>query len=87
MLWRIFGVAATSTGPFAILYIAIAVVIDDLFAVQLPDAITISVLSLLLLVYVISRIGLVVLVFYSFSSMPVGVYETVNWLQFLPHFS
>ena len=38
-------------------------------------------------VYIISRLGLLVLIFYSFSSMPASVYETVDWTKYLPHFS
>ena len=37
-------------------------------------------------VYVVSRLGLIFLIFYSFSSMPAGVYETVGWTKHLPHF-
>ena len=39
------------------------------------------------IVYIISRLGLIVLVFYCFSSMPASVYKTVDWTNFLPHFS
>ena len=38
-------------------------------------------------IYVVARVGLLVLIFYCFSSMPVGVYQTVEWTKFLPHFS
>jgi hypothetical protein len=35
--------------------------------------------------YVVARLGLIVLIFYCFCSMPAGVYETVHWTDFLPH--
>ena len=85
-LWRIFAIIATGTGPATILFV---------FAVQAlvksDNDMDLAFLFLLYLffifVYAASRIGLVVLIFYCFSSMPAGVYKTVNWLQFLPHFS
>ena len=40
-----------------------------------------------LAIYIISRLGLIFLVFYCFSSMPASVYETVNWNTIFPHFS
>jgi hypothetical protein len=33
-----------------------------------------------------SRLGLIVLIFYCFSSTPASVYETVKWTKYLPHF-
>jgi hypothetical protein len=41
----------------------------------------------ILAIYIISRLGLIFLVFYCFSSMPAVVYETVNWNTIFPHFS
>jgi len=38
-------------------------------------------------IYCLARLGLIVLIFYCFSSMPVTIYQTVNWTKFLPHFS
>jgi len=87
LLWRIFGITATSTGPIAILYLAIIMVIGSSGSVTARDYIARILLGSLFLVYVSCRIGLIVLVFYCFSSMPAGVYQTVNWTQFLPHFS
>ncbi|KAL4883891.1 hypothetical protein BJY04DRAFT_226222 [Aspergillus karnatakaensis] len=40
-----------------------------------------------LVVYLVSRMGLIVLMFYCFSSMPAGVYEDVDWSDIFPHFS
>ena len=38
-------------------------------------------------IYVICRLVILALIFYSFCSMPVSVYETVNWTRYFPHFS
>lgn len=37
--------------------------------------------------YIISRLVLLSLTFYCFSSMPLGAYEKVDWMSFIPHFS
>jgi hypothetical protein len=41
------------------------------------------------LLHLISRLRLVVLIFYCFCSMPEGVYQTVSvsWTGYIPHFS
>ncbi|KAH8757829.1 hypothetical protein F5882DRAFT_444439 [Hyaloscypha sp. PMI_1271] len=85
-LWRVLAIAATGTGPVTILLVFTARALDGL-NINTPDSVERFFLALLVLIYAASRIGLVVLIFFCFSSMPVGVYETVNWLQFLPRFS
>jgi hypothetical protein len=87
MLWRIFGVAATSVSPFTILFVFLVLMLNRINIINVPSKVAFTILSFMLMVYVISRIGLVVLVFYCFSSMPADVYKTINWLQFLPHFA
>jgi hypothetical protein len=37
------------------------------------------------LVYIAARVSLVVLILLSFQSLPLGVYDTVVWTQFIPH--
>jgi hypothetical protein len=86
-LWRIFAIAATGAGPVTILVVLVIIALEEDFDVGMPERVTDFLIYFLLFVYVASRIGLVVLIFYCFSSMPAGVYETVNWVQFLPHFS
>ncbi|KAN0123013.1 hypothetical protein V8E51_001339 [Hyaloscypha variabilis] len=90
-LWRTFALAATGTGPAAIFLIYFYVVIlEPKFPGDPGDSVgaAIAILSFLLaLIYIISRLALMVLIFYCFSSMPAGVYETVDWTKFLPHFS
>ena len=85
-LWRIFAITATGTGPVTILFVF---AILGLAAVDINTSnIRVDlVICLFIFVYAASRIGLVALIFYCFYFMPAGVYKTVNWLQFLPHFS
>ncbi|KAK0614442.1 hypothetical protein B0T14DRAFT_570377 [Immersiella caudata] len=40
-----------------------------------------------LAVYCVARLSVIVLAFYCFSSMPASVYESVDWVELLPHFS
>ena len=89
-IWRSFALVATITGPLTVVVVIIAVAIFDNIPRSLEDLggrVTVVVLDLLLAVYILARLGLIVLVFYCFSSMPAAVYETVNWAQFLPHFT
>jgi hypothetical protein len=85
-LWRIFAITATGTGPVLFLFVFAVFALGEV-NINTPDVVFGIVLFSLPFVYAASRIGLVVLIFYCFSSMPAGVYETVNWVQFLPHFS
>ncbi len=55
---------------------------------KLGDALTgCAVVSLLALcvAYIVARLGLIALIFYCFCLMPAGVYETVQWTDFVPH--
>jgi len=86
-LWRIFAIAAAGTGLVTILMAIVVFTFDINMVGLVGKVILVFFLFSLPFVYVVSRMGLVVLIFYCFSSMPAGVYETVNWVQFLPHFS
>ncbi|KAH9218835.1 hypothetical protein DL95DRAFT_443881 [Leptodontidium sp. 2 PMI_412] len=93
-LWRIFGITSTASGPLAMSLTFLAAYSEDVLemigSTSLQNMIVIFVLILVgmvLVVYTISRIGLIVLVFYTFSSLPAAVYETIEWTTYLPHFS
>jgi len=91
-LWRSFGVAATGTSPLTLLLFLVLYLFDrfDLVTHETEGIFGFTSGTLFLslgLVYVISRLALIVLIFYCFSSMPAGIYETVDWTKFLPHFS
>jgi hypothetical protein len=91
-LWRGFAVAATGTGPLTLLPWLVIHLLDTLNSIPDKAESIVFYTSFVLLpfsglVYVISRLALIVLIFYCFSSMPAGVYETVDWTKFLPHFS
>lgn len=77
MLWRIFSVFSASI-PL----------------VTLLGATTVSVFLgwgplffALLCFHSINRLILIILVLYSFRSLPSDTYESLNWLEFIPFFS
>ena len=97
LLWRIFAVSATGVGPYLAIvmvvlpkwdtfrratgkYVTLYLVGDkivDILANDWAIWITIS-------LYIISRCVLFVLIVYSLSSMPFGVYMTVDWTTYFP---
>ena len=79
ILWRVFSVAATCCFP--VQYLGIPCL--ELSVGYADGALSFSIL----VVYIISRLVLIFLVFYCFSSMPAAVYETVDWNTIFPHFS
>ncbi|RAK96823.1 uncharacterized protein BO80DRAFT_416126 [Aspergillus ibericus CBS 121593] len=84
MLWRIFSVAGTGAPMILTTLITIRPPSrDTVFLRKSPYLVVLA----LTVVYTISRVGLFVLVFYCFSSMPAAVYETVQWSAIFPHFS
>lgn len=92
-LWRIFGITSTVSGPLAMSLMVLGAYsgeIPEIISTSFDDMVmlfTIIIVALIVVLYTVSRIGLIVLVFYSFSSLPVGVYDTVEWTTYLPHFS
>ena len=91
-IWRSFAVTATGTSPLTLL-LWLVVLLPARFGQisykgkSIVDPILAVLLLFFGLAYTISRLALIVLIFYCFSSMPAGVYETVDWTKFLPHFS
>jgi hypothetical protein len=88
LLWRIF--ATTSTGvafvfPFAFFILTSRIKRNP----DLDRGTTgfVILFSPLWMTYLVSRLALVVLVFYCFSSMPTNVYDKVNWAVYIPHVS
>lgn len=75
-LWRSFSFAATAAVPIPLLV--------EFWSV--PASLVGYIIYVSGVIYGISRLGLIVLIFYNFSSMPASVYETVKWTEFIPHF-
>jgi hypothetical protein len=87
VLWRSFGLAATAAGPSTILVFLLILAIDKFGAGDWIFEVGSVSLTIFGVVYGISRLGLIVLIIYSFKSMPAGVYETVDWTNYFPFFS
>ncbi|KAL8346490.1 hypothetical protein RB601_003822 [Gaeumannomyces tritici] len=84
-LWRAASIASTTVLP---LWCLILRALDGMPLEQgLPQNVVFSLLSLFPLLYIICRLTIVGLVFYSVFSMPAGVYQTVQWTAYLPSLS
>lgn len=84
ILWRSFGVAATGAAPLAL---TLMLVLDKNWLGGIPEKVAQISFAFIFGAYVIARLGLLVLVMYSFRSMPASVYETVDWTTYFPYFS
>jgi len=91
-LWRTFSLAAMILTWLPLLIVPL----HRLLAWMMPDTeksrkvennIMSVVIFAMLVIYAISRIGLLVLSFYCLSSMPETVYTRLDWIGFLPHLS
>ena len=55
--------------------------------IQLLLSILLPLGVIVLCCYIVSRLALLVLTIYCFTSMPVSAYAKLDWTDFLPHFS
>jgi hypothetical protein len=76
LLWRIFSISCVAI-PFLLLFLAGT----DVSSSSLENLL----LGLLFFLYILARAYLLVAIFISLRSVPVGVYETVNWSLYFPH--
>lgn len=79
---------ATASGPIMMLSTFLVIVIEDgRQTLPFHSVILACGVVLCLVGYILARIGLLVLIFYSFKGMPVDVYKTVEWSEYFPHLS
>jgi hypothetical protein len=97
LLWRIFGVFATATSPYLVIVLVVGdkwvtfrratgkyvtlYLVGDKIVNSLSNGWT---MFFIMSLYIISRCVLFVLIVYSLSSMPFGVYMTVDWTTYFP---
>jgi hypothetical protein len=81
ILWRVSSIATVST-PFLILVLAL---VFDLLDLGVPEIFTLFLLILSPLIYVLSRLVLLILSFISLRSLPPSAFYTVRWTTFIPH--
>jgi hypothetical protein len=84
LLWRIASLSITCS-PMVLVFAGLVVDLDTL----LPDWLQFVPVPIGLVVspvlYVLSRVALLVIAFMSLRSLPPGAYETVHWTTFIPH--
>jgi hypothetical protein len=92
-MWRVFSLGATCIPMGAIVFLAVIILAaDDIGDPQTHRDETLGELTekiayCMLAVYVVCRLGIIVLIFYCFSGMPASVYEAPSWHSLFPHFS
>ncbi|KAN0076546.1 hypothetical protein V8E54_006688 [Elaphomyces granulatus] len=88
LLWRIASISCVAI-PVLLMFLFISVDSDDFdfwspaWSVKYLRGTSIWTLFFL---YVLARVYLLVAIFISLRSVPAGVYETVNWSLYFPHF-
>lgn len=94
--WRIFAASGTASAAFLV-FLYIPFYASRYMKVSWlgwkGDGIPMSnwetsltlVMTLVILLFIASRIYLLVAMFYSLHSMPAGVYATVDWTRYVPH--
>lgn len=83
-LWRVFSIISVGTSLACIPMVFIRKMAPKRDA---PNLLIFGLFLLLFVVYGLSRVALLVLTFYCFTSMPTSVYDEIDWLEFLPRFS
>lgn len=87
MLWRIFSLTATGA-PLVLMSISGILLVHYATGSRVRYRAALKVVMYgMSIIYAISRVGLIILVFYCFSSMPAAVYKTEQWCHFFPHFA
>lgn len=88
ILWRVFSVMALGSPltTLALVMTAPCIMNNTQSDWRGPLVFVVGAFSFLV-VYPLSRLELIVLTFYCFSSMPAAVYQTVDWNSIFPHFS
>ncbi|KAK3361983.1 hypothetical protein B0T24DRAFT_690596, partial [Lasiosphaeria ovina] len=85
-LWRCFSIFALFTSFWPLLPFPLAKGFHNLTREELDIGNSVVLLLFLgVIAYAISRVAILVLTFYCFSSMPHTVYERLEWSVFIPH--
>lgn len=90
-LWRSFAMTAFTTSLFPLLVITLRLM-DDLprrysLVAEVYRAVHMTLMILMAFSYCVSRLAILILTFYCFTSMPATVYEPLDWAAFIPHVS
>ena len=82
MLWRVSSVVLTGS---AVLLPLLGIVLASIFVQPLLNRFLIPVYTIILLVYVVSRLFLLVEAFISLRHLTRGMLALVKWTSFIPH--
>ncbi|KAG2111833.1 hypothetical protein DEU56DRAFT_935330 [Suillus clintonianus] len=85
MLWRAASISI-ACAPVLILLHCVYLMWTFSFA-YLGGVIAVLLMFISTLIYIVARIMLIVLMIMSLRSLPLGVYDTVAWTTFIPHFN
>ena len=80
-LWRAFSIAA-----FGSVLINLLLFLSCKLSFNVDWLLRVYILPFAASTNVVSRLGLIILIFYYFSGMPAGIYETVDWTKLFSHF-
>lgn len=79
-LWRAISVASVALPVICLVFTGLAGAIDN----AKYEATATRTMVFSLFVHALARAILIILLFYSFTALPSGVYTTLDWLDFLP---
>ena len=81
LLWRIASLSITCL-PMGYVFVKFVFgLLEDVFDRKVEDAVVFGIAIL----YILSRVTLLVIALISLRSLPPGAYETVHWTTFIPH--
>jgi hypothetical protein len=86
LLWRIFSIYCAVI-PFLLMFLVFMRWLREDFELNSPEcSVNYLLIASLASLYTLSRLYLLVAIFISLRSVPAGVYQTVNWSLYFPHF-
>jgi hypothetical protein len=86
LLWRIASLSITCLPMVTVIWVPVVKLVDE---EKVPDWLT-ALFDIIIglgspILYVLSRVALLVIALMSLRSLPPGAYETVHWTTFIPH--
>ncbi|KAI0506364.1 hypothetical protein F5B22DRAFT_623967 [Xylaria bambusicola] len=84
-LWRASSLTIAGVLPAILFLITLAVVMERMGMTLYTTQVTLFICGLLVLVYVVARFFLFIESFISLRQMPIGVFVTMQWSDYIPH--
>jgi hypothetical protein len=87
LLWRIFSISCVVILLLLMFLLWFMGLLDEGFDIFSPEcSVNYLLIASLIFLYALARVYLLVAIFISLRSVPAGVYQTVNWSLYFPHF-